>query len=97
MADLDRWSGRDREGRDVSRAGNPSGGELRLAFALRREGRVALALETALGDPRGLAVPEQDERRIQAVGNERGGSPGCAPRAQRSPPSRIVQRSISAS
>src|SRR5439155_3351780 len=86
------------ESRRLRRRREPLRGEGRLALPERGERRVRSALEAALGDVDGLAVAEEDDRRLEA--------PGDAPFpdarlalgvAQRSVPSRIVQRSRTAS
>ena len=99
MADLEGRTGGDRQGRHEVRAGEPGGGKLGLALALLREGRIALALEAALGDPGRFAVAQEDDRRVEAGRDERGRAAvravGDGVGAQWSLPSRTVQRSMS--
>ena len=67
MDDLERSSQRDGERWGATGIGQPVSCQRRLTEAGRGEGIVRLALETPLDDERRLAVPEQDERRVQAV------------------------------
>ena len=74
-------------------------GEGALAVAGRRERGLRLALEPVLDDPLGLAVAEQDERRVEALGDDR----TRAARARdglarhRAPSRRTTQTSMTAS
>ena len=47
------------------RPSEPPGGKLGLAKAGRGQRRLGLALEALLDDELGLAVPEQDQRRVE--------------------------------
>ena len=64
----------------------PLPGERGLAAARRGQRRLALALEPVLDDPLGLAVPQQDERRVEALGDERRGERAGGPATSRRSP-----------
>jgi hypothetical protein len=66
MHDLARRACRDRQGGGAGRIGEPVGDRRRLRPAGRRQGRLGLALEPALDDVLALAVPDEDQRRVQA-------------------------------
>jgi len=72
--------------------------ETGLGDPVRGQRRLRLTLESTLDDERRLAVPDEDERRVEPVGDEAGRVAGrrvgCR---QRSLPSRIVHRSITES
>ena len=73
--------------------------EAGLGDAVGRQRGIGLALEATLDDERRLAVPDEDERRVEPVGDEAAGvAAGCRPGGrQRSVPSRIVHRSMTES
>ena len=96
--DLERRAGRDGEAGRRVRPGKARSGQLGLAATRRGEWRLGLALEAPLDDELRLAVPEQDERRIEARRDRRDAAGRVARRpllggAQCSPPRRIVHRS----
>src|SRR6185503_13608830 len=96
--DLERRAGRDGEARRRVRPGKACSRQLGLAATRRGEWRLGLALEAPFDDELRLAVPEQDERRIEARRDRRDRAGGVARRrlaggAQCSPPRRIVHRS----
>ncbi len=83
---------------DCVRPGKACSGQLGLAASRRGERRLGLALEAPLDDELRLAVPEQDERRVEARRDRRDAAGRVARRplpggAQCSPPRRIVHRS----
>jgi len=95
MDDLERRPDRDGQGRGLVGPGEAACREGGLAKPRGGERRIALALEATLRDPRRFAVAEEGDRPVQARrGDRRGGAGG---QAQRSPPRRIVQRSMRAS
>ena len=95
MDDLERRPDRDGQGRRLVRPGEAARRKGGLAMSRGGERRVALALEATLGDPRRFAVAEEGDRPVQARRDDRRGRAGEL--AQRSPPRRMVQRSMRAS
>ena len=63
--------GGDRQDRRHPRGGQALGDEGRLPAADRGQRRVGAALEAAFGDERGLAMPDEDQGRVEAVGDRR--------------------------
>jgi hypothetical protein len=61
MPDRDRRSVRHRQARARRRVRETAGEGLGLTAAARRERRIGLALEAALGDPRRFAVPYEGQ------------------------------------
>ncbi len=57
--------------------GQPHPDEAGLGDAVGRERGIGLALETTLDDERRLAVADEDERRVEPVGDEAAGVAGC--------------------
>ncbi|HTC86439.1 MAG TPA: hypothetical protein VK656_07025, partial [Candidatus Acidoferrum sp.] len=64
--DLEWGTIRDRECRASGWCGESRGSERGLAFAQPGKWRIGAALEPALRDEHGFAVPEQDDRRLEA-------------------------------
>lgn len=77
--------------------GKPLPGESCLTLSLWRQGRVTLALEAPFDDPLGLAMPQEHNRGVQTCRDRGRGGLQRRVLTQRSPPSRIVHTSISAS
>ena len=94
--------GGQRQRRSTRPARDPPRRQECLAPPEVRQRRVALALEASLRDPLGLAVPDEGQDRIEALGDDRGpglarrgfddpSSPG-APAPAASPPRRSTER-----
>ena len=81
--DLERAPARDREHRRCVWRRQPLGGQRRLPAPGRGQRRLGLALEPALADPLRFAVAQQDERRVEALGDERRGRVGRPVTARR--------------
>jgi hypothetical protein len=70
--DLERWRQRDRQDRRPGRPCEPRADEAGLLDAVGRQLGLRLALEAALDDERRLAVPDEDERRVEAGRDQAG-------------------------
>jgi hypothetical protein len=73
VGDLERRDRRDRQRRRGGGVGQPGPDETGLGDPVRGQGRLRLALEAALDDERRLAVADEDERRVETVGDEAAG------------------------
>ena len=73
MDDLERRRRRDRQRGRRAGMGEPRPDEAGLGDAVGRERGIGLALEATLDDERRLAVPDEDERSVEPVGDEAGG------------------------
>ena len=96
--DLERGAGGNGKAGRFVRPGKACAGQLGLAAPRRGQRCLGLALEAPLDDEHGLAVPEQDERRVEARRDRWDAADRVARRslpggAQCSPPRRIVHRS----
>jgi hypothetical protein len=95
--DLERRRRRHRQDRRGRRAREPGAGQAGLLDAGERQVGLGLALEAAFDDERRLAVPDEDERRVEAGRDEAGTARFRGVRRQRSLPRRIVQTSMTES